>query len=89
MSGKLKTADLQPCPFCGQKPDFLESSPGFQNGRFKIKYQIQCPKCGIDVHAWSVFFMQYGYPHFVTDGYTEVKRVWNSRAGGTEDENGG
>lgn len=51
-----KTPDLKPCPFCGGEAKYNEAkSYAANNGLHVIWHEIECLKCGANIHDGADF----------------------------------
>lgn len=90
MSEKLK-----PCPFCGRVPEIrrYNSEPSdfshkTRRNEYGVDVELMCEKCGIRMRDSVVFEIDNdtGHPVVVSDGYEELVRWWNKRAGAVNEK---
>lgn len=83
-------SSLKPCPFCGRVPEIrrYNSEPSdfshkTRRDEYVVDVELTCEKCGIRMRDSVVFTIdnETGHPVVVSDGYEELVRWWNKRAG--------
>lgn len=72
---------LKSCPFCGEEAEIVQIGSGHSCGGFYVNYSVECCECGIGIKDGSRFIVEDGVPIVERDGYSELIKRWNKRAG--------
>lgn len=75
--------ELKPCPFCGEKAIFYETSTKKDDDDIGFEFTIRCGNCGVKLpnyYTVNFYLDTDGKIKTLTDGREKAIKAWNRRA---------